>query len=41
MAGLIEDEIRQIRSEDYPYRLKYEELKSGLLTKESPAEETE
>jgi hypothetical protein len=41
MAGLIEDEIRQIRKEDYPLRLKYEELKSGPQTQESPAEETD
>jgi hypothetical protein len=26
-AGLIEDEIRRVRSEDYAYRKKYEELK--------------
>ena len=26
-AGLIEDEIRRIRNEDYQYRKKYDELK--------------
>lgn len=26
-AGLIEDEIRRIRGEDYAYRKKYDELK--------------
>jgi hypothetical protein len=31
-AGLIEDEIRRIRNEDYAYRKKYDELKkeSGI-----------
>jgi hypothetical protein len=41
MAGLIEDEIREIRKVDYPYRLKYEEMKSGPLTQVPSAEETE
>ncbi len=28
-ANLIEDQIRKIRAEDYPFRKKYQELKSG------------
>jgi hypothetical protein len=28
-VNLIEDEIRRIRKEDYPYRKKYHELKYG------------
>jgi hypothetical protein len=30
-AGLIEDEIRRIREEDYSYRKKYEELKQEAI----------
>ena len=28
-ANVIEDEIRKIRREDFPYRKKYDELKNG------------
>ena len=28
-ANLIEDEIRSIRREDYPWRKRYEEMKNG------------
>jgi hypothetical protein len=35
-ANLLEDEIRRIRAEDYPYRKRYEELKNaGTNTEES------
>jgi hypothetical protein len=29
-AGLLEDEIRRIRTEDYVYRIKYDELKKEV-----------
>jgi len=44
MAGLLEDEIRQIRQLDYPYRKKYEEMKNGNSeekTEENVSEETD
>ena len=35
MAGLLEDEIRQIRHTDYPLRKKYEEMKTSNVEEKS------